>query len=320
LKQILEPGETPATWDPEALWGKVLRYSETMLARKETPWEQAFWSSLLLEHLARAALSNVHPTLLAETGKAGWSSQLHALGLPIKESKFSPRSIPISEVFNRLKELFADFTPEDAAFCSSHMNLRNTEIHTGETAFDDRPPDTWQPKFYKACKALLACMGLELKDMLTSEETGVAEQLIAADSDKSSAAVKGDVEAHRKVWLAKSDDERANLAQAANVWATKQTGHRVTCPACGSRSLVFGEPAGAIEVTLEDGMVVERQEYLPSAFECVACDLKISGLSRLVAVELGNRFSSKSEFYPEDYYATEDPEWGAFEEDNNEPF
>lgn len=318
MKQTLKSGPTPTEWDPNALWTKSLRYAETMLERKDIDWEHALWSCLLLEHLARAALSNVHPTLLADE-KFEVYNKFYALGLPIKKGKFSPISISIQEVFDRLNKLFDEFTLDDVRFCSSHMNLRNSEVHTGKFAFDNLAINTW-PQFYKVCKILLKTMNKGLADLFNEEEVIVAEQLIATDADKSSSEIKKDVEAHKNVWLGKSNDERQNLSQTAMVWATKQEGHQVDCPACESKSLVFGESVGEIKKILEDDMIIERQEILPNAFQCVACGLKIHGLSRLIAVGLGNRFINTSTYPPMDYYAMEDPNWYYYEADNNEPF
>ena len=47
--------------------------------------------------------------------------------------------------------------------------------------------------------------------------------------------MKGDVELHKKVWLAKKEDEQAPLISQAALWARRQAGHRVECPACASQ-------------------------------------------------------------------------------------
>jgi hypothetical protein len=79
--------------------------------------------------------------------------------------------------------------------------------------------------------------------------------------------VKGDVEAHKKVWNAKPEDERTTLQTQAAVWATRQNGHRVDCPSCASTALVIGEPVSAPTQKLDDDEIIETQEYLPTNFE-----------------------------------------------------
>ena len=41
---------------------------------------------------------------------------------------------------------------------------------------------------------------------------------------------------------------------------------------------------------------------LPSAFECIACGLKISGLSKLSACGLGDAFTSTTRMTPAEYF------------------
>lgn len=161
-------------------------------------------------------------------------------------------------------------------------------------------------------------MGLTLEEFVGADEAKVAESLMAAAADESAKAVKGDVEAHSKVWQAKGADERALLLAQAELWATRQSGHRVQCPACGSPALVVGAPVSAPVRKLNDDEIVERQEYLPGHFECIACGLKIGGLSRLAVVGLADRYTSTQVYDAAEYYTQSQDEWDGYEEDNNE--
>ncbi|MBY3343649.1 hypothetical protein [Rhizobium laguerreae] len=322
MKQTVKPGPTPENWDAEALFLKAQRYAERMAASDGDGWEQPFWSSLSLELLARAALSNVSPALLVENDK-DWTHLYHALGFEPLERK-SPKSITVTEVFKRLAGIYPEtFISENYSFCVVHTGRRNSELHSGEAVFEGIASSSWQPQFYAACTALLATMGLTLTDFIDGSEADVAGRLIAAAADKGAKAVLADVEAHRKEWLALSDGERASLAESAKVWATRQAGHRVTCPACSSIALVQGEAItpSVVKLDAEQSLVVETQDYLPSQFECVACRLKIHGLSRLAAVNdnLAKRFQNTSTYDAAEYYATED-DYPGYEEDNNERF
>lgn len=247
------------------------------------------WTSLSIELLARAALSNVHPALLAEQDKSG-VNLISALGFPSLESSSAPKSVSISEVFNRLVVLLPDFRKENATFGTLHTGCRNAELHSGELAFDGLKSATWQPKFYQTCKVLLESMGKTLKEFVGADEAKAAEAVMGAAADESAKAVKGDVAAHQKIWERKEENERETLTAQALIWANRQAGHRVLCPACNSAALVSGEPVAPATHKLEDDIITERQEYLPTHFECVACGLKINGLSRLAAVNLADRY------------------------------
>ena len=71
---------------------------------------------------------------------------------------------------------------------------------------------------------------------------------------------------------------------------------------------------------------MQRQTMLPSAFECIACGLRISGLSKLSACGLGDAFTAKSTYSAAEFfglYTEEDleearNEMANYEEDFNE--
>ncbi|MFD1199152.1 hypothetical protein ACFQ3K_12635 [Brucella gallinifaecis] len=316
MKTTIKPGATPATFDPEALYAKAVRYIQNMDEYDSDKWEYALWSSLALEFLARAALANVSPALLAEADKNG-SNLYFSLGFTPFEERFSPRSIAISEVFKRLSGILPEFTKEHESFGVVHTGRRNAELHTGELAFEGIRGSTWQPRFYQTCQILLTSMGIPLDEFLGEDEAEVARKLIDAAADEGAKAVRGDVEAHKKVWNAKPEHERATLQTQASVWATRQSGHRVDCPSCASTALVLGEPVSAPTQKLDDDEIIETQEYLPTHFECVACGLKIAGLSKLAAVGLSDRYKKTQTYDAAEYYAPAD-DWSDYEDDNNE--
>lgn len=316
MKQSVKPSDTPDTWNPDALFAKALRYIEKMLSVGSDEWEYALWSSLSLEFLARAALANISPALLADN-KDGWSSLYHSLGFEPTEPKFTPKSIAVSEVFRRLTAILPEFTKEHSDFGILHTGRRNSELHSGETAFDGVNASTWQPGFYRTCAVLLKSMDMSLPDYIGKDEASVADKIITAAADNSAKAVLGDIDAHSRVWVDKTEKERATLSQSAAIWATRQAGHRVACPACASQALVQGEPVTAPTQKLEEGEIVETQEYLPYHFECIACGLKIGGLSRLAVAGLGERFNKTQVYDAAEYYALHD-DYSGYEDDNNE--
>src|SRR3954462_11050160 len=97
-KQALHP------WSTDALLTKSQMYFEEMLKHFRDEWQFALSSSLALELLARAALSRISPTLLADTkgpDNKGWDNTYYALGHTPLTAKFSPASIGIREVLSR---------------------------------------------------------------------------------------------------------------------------------------------------------------------------------------------------------------------------
>jgi len=276
-------------------------------------WQHVLFSTFVLEFLARAALAKVSPTLLADA--ADWNNTYYALGGAPKASKFIARSIDFNSVIKRLREINPDFTSEDEGFAAQHANRRNEELHTGGTPLDGADP-AWLGPFYQACETLLKSLGENLSSLLGADEGKTATAIIAAFHDESAKAVRKTIAAHKTVWEAANDADREKASGQAVLWATRQKGHRVKCPSCGNDALVAGNPISEAHLEIEDDLIVETQHYLPSKFECVACRLKIAGLSQLSACGLGFPYKSVSTYDAVEFYA--DQYAAGFEDDNNE--
>ena len=288
-----------STWEADTLFSKSQLYIEQMESSTADMWQYGLWSSLCLELLSRAALSNISPTLLSDA--KNWRNLMHALGKEPTSKKFYPISISTSEVLARLKELLPEFTNEIAGFCSQHMNRRNSELHSGEMVFNALGTSEWLPKFFLACKVLLESMDKNLSDFL--EDPDLALSMIASLEDAVAKAAQQDINAHAKVWLNKEQKEKEKSILQATAWATRHAGHRVKCPACDSPALLVGSSSGPVTTTItEDDEVVQRQTMLPSSFECVACGLKISGYSKLSACKLGDVFTEKTFYSAAEYF------------------
>ncbi len=269
-------------WSSEALFSKALLYVEEMDRYTAEDWQFGLWASLSLEMVARASLSHISPTLLAN--RRDWRNIHHALGHPSTSLGFVPTSVITSEVLSILKEVVP-----------------------------------------ASCKVLLESMGKSLSDLFDNSAEG--EKLVASLQDTAAKAVQQDIKAHMEMWKAKSSEEQmASLAQAT-AWASRHAGHRTRCPACNSPSLIRGSSHGDVTTEVNEDTVVQRQTMLPSSFECIACCLRISGLSKLSACGLGDAFTATSQYSVAEFFglhteqeleearAAGEPQW---EEDFNE--
>jgi hypothetical protein len=311
-KQALHP------WSAEALLAKSQMYFEEMLKHSRDEWQFAHWSSLAMELLARAALSKISPTLLADTkgpDNKSWDNTYFALGHTPLTPKFSPVSIGIKEVLSRLQTILPAFTPDMEKSASTHMGRRNEELHSGGSPFTGLNSTSWLPGVYEACTTLAESLGKDLAFLVGEDEATTAKKLIDTARDKSAAAVKGSVEAHKKVWENKAQGDRDRLAEQASVWAKPNSGHRVKCPACESDALVYGHPTAEPLKSIQGDEITERQEHLPSQFECVACGLKISNYAQLAVCGLGEPYTSTSVYDAAEYYSDA---MRQYEDDNNE--
>ena len=310
------PQDAPRHWSAEALLNKAQSYAEVMQSFPRENWEFALWSTLSLELLARAALCTISPTLVADAN-GNWNQLLYALGIEPKIANFVPRSIGIPEVFVRLQELIPEFTPELESICKRHMTKRNEELHSGATPFVDAGVASWVPDYYRACEVLLQSMGDSLERFLGSDEAGVAVAMIAAANDESAKSIGKAVNAHKMVWDNNSTEEQERLANLSLTWAIRQSGHRVLCPACNCQAMLSGSAITPPVRRITDDEITETQEYLPSRFECVACRLKISGLSQLSVVGLGDPYNATFTYDINDFYVLED-DYPDYEPDFND--
>ncbi len=268
-----------------------------------------------MELLARAALSHISPTLLADA--KNWNNTYYALGHTPITSKFSPVSIGIREVLDRLKAILPTFTSDMEKNAGTHMGRRNEELHSGGSPFTSLSSTAWLPGVYEVCSVLAESVGKDLAFLVGEEEEKTAKTLIDAARDKSAEAVKVSLAAHKTAWDSKAQADRDRLAEQARAWATPYSGHRVKCPACGSDALVYGSPIAEPLKSIQDDEITERQQHLPSQFECVACGLKISSYAQLNVCGLGEPYTSTSTYNAADYYTDMLHE---YEDDNNENF
>jgi hypothetical protein len=243
-------------------------------------------------------LAHISPVLLADA--QNWRNVMHALGKAPTAKKFTPTSIGTKEVLARLSELLPDFNQEVAGFCSKHVERRNAELHSGEIVFTGIGTAVWLPRFYRACKILLESMDKPLADFVSDPEQAL--EMIASLDDAVAKAVDQDIKAYAKVWSNKPEEERHTAILQATAWATRHAGHRVSCPSCTSPAILHGGQSGPVSTTVGDDEVIQRQTMLPSAFECIACGLKIAGYSKLSACGLGDAFTSTTTYTAAEFF------------------
>jgi hypothetical protein len=143
-------------------------------------------------------------------------------------------------------------------------------------------------------------MGKGLGDLFSDPK--LAEEMIASLKDTAAKSVNKDIHDHKESWEKKETIEKAVLKKQAETWASRHKGHGADCPACGSQALLRGSPQGSVSTDVSQDRVVQKQTMLPSAFECVACGLKISGLSKLAACGLGDTFVSTTTLSPAEFF------------------
>lgn len=307
------------SWDRDALWNKAVLFMRRASAEDRDGQEFGLWAAMGLELLARAAVSKTSPALLAEPDK-DQKNLLHAFGAGVGGA---PKSISVTQVISLCRVLIPEFTDDEFKAANALFSRRNEEVHTGSAAFSTFQTQNWLPGFYRCCKILSEHQGESLESLLGNEEALIASETLGKVEADVVARVKSQISAHAKVFESKEQVEQDSLAADATKMGDSLSYkgyHRVVCPACKSVATVQGTVHGGERIEHKDGAIVVRQNVVPTRFSCPACGLKLTGYPELHAAGVGDHFTHRSEYSPDQYYNLIDPndpdELDRFAEDN----
>lgn len=284
----------------EAFIDKARLFVAEMNAQPAESWQQRLWAALSLEVIARAALAHVSPVLLVPAQK--WENLLYALGK--SDTPVGPPAIRTAQVLERLQKLIPNLGSDTLSFCESLTHWRNLTLHSASLGPEMQHRGEWLPRFYLSCRMLLESMGHQISDVFQNPES--IEQAIQSLQDATTQSVQNDINEHRERWSEKTESEQMKLRSKSTEWAAPSVGHVVDCPACQARSLVKGDKIAPVRIEVTEDHIISRQTMLPSSFECIACGLKISGYSRLLACDLGSQFTMTVEFPVAQYFGLYD--------------
>jgi hypothetical protein len=296
------------SWEKEPLFTKAKLYFEKAYDEdKEEPYF-GLWCAMGLELLARAAVSHVSPTLLAEPDR-DHQNLLHALNLGSAKSK--KKSIGMIQVISLCQTLIPEFTESNFKIASAIINRRNEEVHTGAAAFEEYPTQKWIAGFYKCCQILSEFQGESLKSLFGNDIQKEAKIILTEIKEEVLGKTKSSIAAHKKVFSSKDPELQETLKITAQENGDKLAHrgyHRVECPACSCTSTVIGETYGKDTIENTEDEIIVRQSILPTKFNCIACELKLSGYNSLSAAGIANHYTRRQNYSPEEYYEMVDPE------------
>lgn len=287
------------SWNRDDLLAKARLFAERGMEVERDSALVPFWCSLSLELLARAALSHVHPVLLADPQQG--ENILHAFGYGAK----SPKSIPAKTVFSRCQVVLDRFTKADEEFCMSLMYLRNEELHTGAAPFESWPTGSWLVKYFRVSELLLDHMGLELRDFLPPDEVGPARTMLEANAEAVRSQVLEAISRARLAYDSLDDTEKERSEELADQNARYRQNHEgmvANCPACKNLGSVDGEELHTTEVRLVDSFLKWESVMLPTSFDCPACALNLEGFDQMEAAGIGGQHTLEYWQDPVDYY------------------
>jgi len=293
-----------STVDPYALEAKARLYVGRGLEHSRESSRFAFWFHLAIEPLARAAIAQIHPVLLAD-GKAGnpAASQAAALGVDVAEPF---RSAGLHHVLNLCGRVLQPFTGEEQAAAQRLAERRNTEMHTGDAVFEDLALSDWYTDFARVAVALSAATGRELRDFLGREEAAIARAELIEEDRAVTAQVKQAIGRANHRVAAWADAERTHRESAVRAIGSSlgPYGREHTCPACGTAAVVRGDVAarGSTRLEPDTNELYETLVVVPTVFRCPLCELQLDGRAELRAGRVGDPFTVAAEVDPVEFH------------------
>lgn len=296
-------------WSPESLYGKAKLYAQR--AHNE-PVESAlfgFWMSLALELLARAALAQIHPVLLADPREQ--DNIQYAFGIIPKSV---PKSIPAKALFARCSVFIPDFTDKMSAHCLIVAERRNSEVHSGAAAFEGIDNSKWLPSTYEVMEILLKHIKRDFDDLLGANHGRVAVEALKDRRDTIKKEVQEKFAEARRFYADATPEWKAERAEkvgaAADAWIKlSRLRRRCNCPACGNIAVMSGESVSRSPVRIDEDEVAIRREVrvLPNSLKCAFCKLNLSGYQELKESGFGAIYTVEEEENPIEFFGI-DPE------------
>lgn len=296
-------------WSAEALYGKARVYVHQAHDEPIDSSLFAFWMSLALELLCRAALAKIHPVLLADPMNEG--NIQYAFGII---PKINPKSVHAKTVFARCSVFIPNFTDKMSAHCLIVADRRNSELHTGAAAFESLDNSAWLPSTYEAIEILLGHLGNQLEDFLGEEHASTAKQMLKSRRKNLKKEVFDRIATAKRAFKALSDEQkekkRSEGEASLEKWTSAKPFRRAcTCPACGSKAAMTGEALSRGPVRIDEDEIKIRREVrvLPNTLGCPSCRLRLSGFQEMLEAGVGTIYTVVEEEDPIEFFGI-DPE------------
>lgn len=227
-------------YDYEALWVKAKLFMNRAMEEEDPRSfdEQAFWASLALELLAKAALARVSPLLIATPTEDG-RNLLVASGLISGDAAFN--TVPARTLYKRCGWAFRPFDFEEAEKIS---RTRNEYLHGAGVGFII-PDIAWWPRFWRQASILVHALDKSLDDLVGPDRLSVVEHHLAQN--------QRNLEDRYEMLIARATQRLAQFesgtlpARVAEEWERTSLGiglshrDRHECPACGNMGWLEGD-------------------------------------------------------------------------------
>lgn len=281
----------------EGLLGKSHVYVQRAFRAKQANDldEYQLWLSLALELLGKAALANIHPSLVVDPTH---SNSLFAASGVFLSSDI--KTITAGTLYDRLGRLSKYFDKNVKEFCDAISLRRNAELHSGELPFQQMRLEAWEGRFWHAAQIILDLLRSNLEEWLGADRAQAPKQIVAEAAEALQEAAKLRVVQAREHFQArpkKQRDEALELSKNKHAFhypkmfkLVAEHEWEVDCPACTGRAFFAGDSFEEQVLDSspgEDGWEEEVEKtYGAEEFRCPTCDLHLDSRDEIEAVGL----------------------------------
>lgn len=274
---------------------KTKLYFERAFNEEPTNPLFAYWCHMALELLARAAVSKLHPALLAARRSPERTSIPFALGVKPIVDPLMLESISTSEVGQLCSEHVTGFRGTHAKIFDEARKRRNAEVHSAHPAMEALPSD-WRGNLFSTVRLLATHLALDLKDLMGEQHAELVARLVAEDQEAVEREVKrliGEAQARR--------GSGGTIPELPDFFPVTHTYRAPTaCPACRETGEVHGEVTARRPPRVEDEKLVQTYSFLPVWFGCHTCGLQLEGNAQLSSAKIGEPLVVTEEVDPKE--------------------
>jgi molybdopterin converting factor small subunit len=289
------------TWDASKYFAKAKRYWTKASGLPRDDDQFLLYVSFFCEFFIRGAICLKNPALNAELSEA---SLLYGAGIGASDSA---KTVALHTAISRLKAAYPDLKVLNFDPIQVLVDARNRELHGENDEISAQDLDQILPAVY-----LLAVKGAQstqqaLVDIMGTEDAKAAETATNAVLKDRKKRVSDDIRNAKDRFYERTLEQQVDLRkkQVGFDYAVQSNGAHLKaqkCPACGSNAVLGGRPVGVSREFLRDGSLMYETRVLPTVFKCNVCDLKLEGLSELMAAGFPHEITTLDERDPVEYF------------------
>lgn len=274
--------------------------------------ERRLWASLALEVLAKWALAETSPTLVADPQRGDGEQLYMALG--IREG--GPYvSVTASTAFKRCAAIYHPFNDKAAI---GFANARNEYLHGAELAILRLPNDAWWSRFWSLVNVLITAHGYTMYDVVGPAHVRAVEEHLRRNAKRITEQTAAAIAAAKRNMARR--DSGTFSAREADLWNRHWLGRigftysaEAECPACGDSGVLEADEADGKEVVYPDTEWVGNDEpyvevtFTPGYFSCPNCHLILESFELVseAGLEETVKIATEEPWYRESEYGND---------------